>query len=96
MKVVSLKMVSGEEIVAEVVHDDADYVTMNRPRVLQVVPTHEGMQMALYPWLMSNTDMGEVRIPKDRVIVMSSTQSDVAKNYIQQVSGIQLASTLLG
>ena len=90
MDIMVLKMNSGEELISEVTSEDADFITMKRPRVLQLMQTQQGgMQMGLVPWLISAPE-SECLVPKDSFATWLNAPEDIAKAYMQQVSQIQL------
>lgn len=89
MKIMVLKMQSGDELISELVEEAEDFAVLKRPRVLQLMQTQQGMQMGLVPWLISAPE-SECIVMKDSFATWVSAPEDIAKAYMQQVSQIQL------
>jgi len=90
--VVTLKLVSGEEVIGYYVSEDMGGVTLRKPVV--PVPTAEG-NMALAPYIMSSNYLreadGQVIFNKQTVITVLATDEQFKNAFTQQVSGLDLA-----
>ena len=95
MDIKVFKLINGDEVVGKEVDTlDANVYCVEKPRILQVVPTREGPQAALVPWLIANQDI-RVEIPKVNLLIKPvSPTLDVEKHYLEITSGISLASSL--
>lgn len=103
----AFKLVTGEEVIAEVrdpkvqellqetfriTRDEVTY-TLRRPNVLQFQQMAPGkFGMAMVPYTLSNPDLETVKIPASKVITVFDVADNVEKQYLQQNSGIALAS----
>lgn len=88
MGIVLMKLISGEELVAE----DFD-IGYKRPRVLQVMQQSNGqMGAALVPWMLADQD-GTFSIDDRHIITKVTAPSEIEKVYRQQTSGIEIASS---
>lgn len=91
--VVTIKLVSGEEIVGYFVSDDSKTIILRKPVV--PVPTGQG-QIGLAPYLMSSdylqTGNGEIPFNNQAIITVVTTSGAFTKAFIQQVSGIDLSA----
>ena len=94
MDVLCLKMSNGDELIAEFVNEEKTDVVIKRPRVLQGYQTERGFQMGLIPWFISSPDETFV-VSKNHIVASKEAPADISKAYMQQVSGIQLASSLM-
>ena len=83
MDCIGLKMVGGEELLAKVV--DAEKGIYSHVR--QLVPSGDGV--GLVTWLVLGADK-EVQIQLTAIACSFKLDADVEKNYLSQVSGIQL------
>ena len=106
-EVLAFKMVSGEEIVAEVMRTNRDNggllveninskpiisYTVRRPHILQFQPMGGGqMGLAFVPWTLSNPGIETLEIPVSAVLLTFSPAQGVERQYIEQTSGIALA-----
>lgn len=92
MQVVSVILVTGDEWIGQVVQTlDENTVTLNRVRKLQVVPTQKGTPgLALMPIVMGAVDADNVVIKKSHIITTIPVDSAFEKQYLAEVSGIQL------
>lgn len=97
----SFKLISGEEIVAEVTGQGGMLTegsqptsyTVKRPHILQFQPVGPGqLGLAFVPWTLSNPTIQSLEIPASALIIPPFDPSaNVEKQYLQQTSGIQLA-----
>lgn len=86
--VITLKLTTGEEVIATYQNDDTASIEVTKCACL--VPNQQGMGLA--PWLMTaDLDKQSVNINKSNVLVWLKTQEDLAKMYTQATTGIQLA-----
>ena len=89
--VVTIKLSTGEEIVARFDADTGSELKVVKPTVLTLNPT-DGKAM-LIPWLMS-VDTGSsdpVIIAKAQVVAISKPHKGIADGYMQSTTGIATA-----
>lgn len=88
--VITLKLSSGEEIIGSFKDEDANYYIVDRPVSLTAGP--QG-QPALVPYLMTVNPASarDLRFNKAMVVVVATTEKDLANQYTSALSGIQLA-----
>ena len=99
-EIISLKMLTGEEIVTELTGVQENLSTgellfynVRRPHVLQFQPMGHGqLGLAFVPWALSNPDIEHIEIPASSVIAKFSPADKVEKQYLQQTSSIEIAS----
>lgn len=90
---IAIKITNGEEWIGKHTQQliDNGTVTLADPRRLQLVPTGKnGMGLALTPIFMSAVELNSITIPTSHIIATISVESDFEKQYLQEVSGIQL------
>jgi hypothetical protein len=87
-EIVTIKTTAGEEIVAKLVEDTPLGVRVSRP--LCLTATKDGV--GLVPFLFTVAQDSEVTINKGSIMVLSPTMKDAADTYIQQTTGIKLAT----
>lgn len=80
---ITIKLSTGEELVATLKETEQSAVVVGRPMML--VPYEKGMGFA--PWLMTAED-GGVSINKSNIVAMLKTQSDIASMYVQHSTGL--------
>ena len=85
MDVVTIKLNSGEEVIARFLEKSDKTVVVKRPICLS--PGKEGFGMI--PWMMSADDQ-VVEFNPNSIIAMSETISEIAKKYIEVTSGLSL------
>jgi len=83
-EVVTLKLVTGEEIIGKLGEDGATYYLIEKPLTLVAGPKGLGLQ----PWLFTDKS---IKFPKDKVMACEATMDEMAKNYLQGTTGIALA-----
>lgn len=91
----SFKMVTGEEVVAEVVETKVgtsvlSYV-LKRPHILQFQQIGQGqLGLALVPWTLSNPTIERLDVPAAAVVLSFDPSAEVERQYLQQTSGISI------
>ena len=83
---ISLKLSSGEEIVARLDKEDAKTFTVKKPMVL--IAQQEGLGLA--PFMFSVSPEAKFTIQATSVACIAKTQDEIAKQYTSQTSGIQM------
>lgn len=84
-EIVSIKLITGDEIIAKLEDESTDYIKISRP--LMIVPGPDGLGMIPYVFLAQNELM---KIQMDHVIILSPSKKDAADQYIQGITGIAL------
>jgi hypothetical protein len=85
-EVVTLKLTSGEELVAKLVDDQVMHYKLSHPMVIAMSPKGP----ALMPYLFTVDPSKEVRIAKGVVAVVEATDKSFADQFIQQTTGIAM------
>ena len=86
-EVVTLKLTSGEEIVAKLVEDGAMHYKLSHPQVIGMGPKGPG----LMPYLFTVSPDKEIKISKSTVVVIEATDRAFADQFIQSTTGIALS-----
>ena len=82
---VTIKLTTGEELIARFDEEqDGDIIT-SKPVVL--APGAQGIGMV--PWIMS-AEPDKVRINKENILTYATTQKEIADKYIEMTSSIKL------
>lgn len=84
--VVTLKLVSGEEIIAKYVEESSDSIKISRPMSLSMSPKGLGMM----PFAFTVNQDKEISVFKTAVISISSTDKQYADQFLQNTTGIAL------
>lgn len=82
---VSIKLTSGEEIVARVTEEKADSWIVHKPLTLMQGPNG----LVLGQWMITCDPAQDVSIPKSNVMVITKTLEEHAKRYIEATTGIK-------
>ncbi len=86
-EVITLKLTSGEEIVAKLVEETATHYKLSKPMVIGMGPKGPG----LMPYLFTVSPDKEVRLQKTTVTLAEATDKEFADQFIQSTTGIKLA-----
>ena len=86
-EVITLKLTSGEEIVAKLVEDGAVYYKLKNPQVIGMGPKGPG----LMPYLFTVNPDTEIKLLKSTVTVAEATDAQFAKQFLESTTGIALA-----
>ena len=85
-EVVTLKLTSGEEIVAKLAEETDSYHKLSRPMVIGMGEKGPG----LMPYLFTVNPEKEVKLSKITVTVAEATDKAFANQFIQSTTGIKL------
>lgn len=85
-EVVTLKLTSGEEIVAKLVEETEKHYKLSRPMVIGMGQQGPG----LMPYLFTVSPDKEVKLLKTTVTVAEATDKTFADQFIQSTTGIKL------
>lgn len=83
-EVYSIKISNGDEIVAKVVADDGDTITVSNP--LTVIPGRDGIQ--LMPSLFTADLDTFVTVNKANISMFANVREQVRDSYIESTTGI--------
>jgi hypothetical protein len=86
-EVITLKLTSGEEIVAKLVAETETYYKLSRIQVIGMGPKGPG----LMPYLFTVHPDKDVKLLKTTVTVAEATDKAFADQFIQSTTGIALA-----
>jgi hypothetical protein len=85
-QVISLKLTSGEELIAKLVEETGNGYKLSKPLVLSMSPQGIGM----IPFMFTVNPDKELLIKKESVIALQSTDTQFADQYTQGTTGIAL------
>jgi hypothetical protein len=86
--IISLKIISGDELIGKYVKEDMTSFTIARPVMLAM--TKNGPAMA--PVMMTVTPEADYTINKAAVMFSGATVKEIAEQYLFQTTGIQPVS----
>jgi hypothetical protein len=86
-EVVTLKLTSGEELVAKLVEDGPLHYKLKNPQVIGMGPKGPG----LMPYLFTVSPDKEIKLQKSTVTVAEPTDEQFAKQFVESTTGIALA-----
>lgn len=81
---VTLKLISGEEVIGRLVETTDQHITLRKPMAFLMGPQGLG----LVPYMFSAVESTEAPIKTAAVVTMLKTDQNVAKQYIQQSTGL--------
>lgn len=85
-EVITLKLTSGEELVAKLTEETPTHYKLSKPMVIGMGQQGPG----LMPYLFTVNPSKEVKLLKTTVTVAEATDEVFAKQFLQTTSGIQL------
>lgn len=85
-EVITLKLTSGEEIVAKLVEEGDLYYKLSKPMVIGMGQKGPG----LMPYLFTVHPDKDIKLNKNTITVVEETDADFAKQFLQSTSGIAL------
>jgi len=85
-EVITLKLTSGEELVAKLVEETPTYYKLSKPMVIGMGQKGPG----LMPYLFTVSPEKDVKLLKTTVTVAEATDKTFADQFITSTTGIQL------
>jgi hypothetical protein len=85
-EVITLKLTSGEELVAKLTEETDVYYKLSKPMVIGMGQKGPG----LMPYLFTVNPDKDVKLSKITVTVAEPTDESFAKQFLESTSGIQL------
>jgi hypothetical protein len=85
-EVITLKLTSGEELVAKLSEETDSYYKLSKPMVIGMGQKGPG----LMPYLFTVNPDKEVKLLKTTVTVAEPTDQEFAKQFLESTSGIKL------
>jgi hypothetical protein len=86
-EVITLKLTSGEELVARLVEEGTDFYKLSKPSVIGMSPKGP----ALMPYLFTVSPEKDIKLGKNAVAVVAASDKEFADQYMQGTTGIALA-----
>jgi len=85
-EVITLKLTSGEELVAKLTEETDAYYKLSKPMVIGMGQKGPG----LMPYLFTVNPDKDIKLSKITVTVAEPTDESFAKQFLESTSGIQL------
>jgi len=85
-EVLTLKLTSGEELVAKLIEETDSYYKLSKPMVIGMGQQGPG----LMPYLFTVSPDAEVKLLKTTVTVAEPTDQAFAKQFLESTTGIKL------
>ena len=86
-EIITLKLTSGEELVAKLVEETDSYYKLSRIQVIGMGPKGPG----LMPYLFTVSPDRDVKLLKTTVTVAEASDEQFAKQFLETTTGIALA-----
>jgi hypothetical protein len=86
MTVRILKLITGEEIIGEVVSENESHIELKNPLSIMLRPAQDGFTFGFVPWC--NLMEGNKKISHDRIITSGDASDDVKNTYNSMFGGI--------
>jgi hypothetical protein len=83
--VITIKLISGEEVIGKFINENDNTVTLDRPLMLAM--SQKGIGMA--PVLMTVNPENKLNFNKQAIIILAHSDEEIAKQYVYQTTGIQ-------
>lgn len=86
-EIVTLKIVTGEELIGKLTEIGDDYYMIHRPLVL--VMSQQGL--GLQQWTFTANVDKAFKINKDKIIMIAETVKEMSNQYIEGTTGLKVA-----
>ncbi len=87
-QVYTIKLNSGEELVAKVTQAVGDFITIEEP--VSIAPSQQGMQMI--PSIFTANPKGEFKLNTTSVAMYAETDDSIKDKYLEATTGIKVPS----
>lgn len=85
--IVSIKVTSGEEIIAKLVEEKDNSIIVTKPFAL--VPG-QGGGLGMMPWVLSISPDQKISINTNTVMLLHKTEEGIGKQYLEQTTGLTM------
>ena len=85
-QVYTLKLNSGEELIAKVVQSGGDWIHLEEP--VSIAPTQQGMQMI--PSVFTADPKEEFKLNTNSIAIVAITDDSVKMKYLEATTGIKV------
>ena len=85
-KTYTIKLNSGEELIAKVMGTNVDYIEVTNP--VSIAPSQQGMQMI--PSMFTADIDKEIRINRSSITLYAYTEESIADKYLEATTGIKM------
>lgn len=89
MTITTLKLITGEEIIANVTHEDSNEIVVLRP--VTMIESDEPGSISLVPWIYSVDIKKPISIERDKVFLIAETDTRFASSYSSYDSSLTTA-----
>lgn len=87
-EVITIKLTSGEELVAKLVEEHSDHIKITKSMVLTAGPNG----LAMVPYLFTVEQDKEIKMSKSTITVIAPTMKPAADQYLSSISNIKIVS----
>jgi hypothetical protein len=84
--VYTLKLNSGEELIAKVIQTGSEFITIEEP--VSIAPTQQGMQMI--PSVFTANPKGEFKLNTNSIALYAETDDSIKMKYLEATTGIKI------
>jgi len=84
--VYTLKLNSGEELIAKVIQTGSEFITIEEP--VSIAPTQQGMQMI--PSVFTANPKGDFKLNTTSIALYAETDDSVRMKYLEATTGIKV------
>jgi len=84
--VYTLKLNSGEELIAKVIQTGSEFITIEEP--VSIAPTQQGMQMI--PSVFTANPKGEFKLNTNSIALYAETDDSIKMKYLEATTGIKV------
>jgi len=84
--VYTLKLNSGEELIAKVIQTNGEFITIEEP--VSIAPTQQGMQMI--PSVFTANPKGEFKLNTNSIALYAETDDSIKLKYLEATTGIKI------
>lgn len=88
-EIVTMKIVTGEEIITKLIAVEEHNYRISKPLVLSLTPQGPAMT----PFLLTAELEAEITLPKTSVVALAKTETGTSNQYIKGTTGIEPATT---
>jgi hypothetical protein len=93
--IVSLRLVSGEEVVAKLKELTDKSVVLTKPVSAQLVMNAPGQGgVVLMPFMLTIDEKTDIEVGLEKVVAMALSRKEAKDQYITQTSGLAVASNI--
>ena len=90
----AFKLISGDDIIAQVVSEDYNVFIIKNPIRLVLVPSDGVPTLTMMPWILGSRDSQEIKLNSAHILAMVEPEAELIDAHTRRFGGIITTNTM--